>query len=78
MLHLAVAFYQHWCKNVGQNHFAEPNQDVLTCMDLLLLVVVTDMSSTVFIEPKPVLEFIHDLLHKDLTRSLTDSDRVKV
>jgi eukaryotic translation initiation factor 2C len=37
-----------------------------------------DMSSTVFIEPKPVLEFIQDLLHKDLTRSLTDSDRVKV
>jgi len=37
-----------------------------------------DMSSTVFIEPKPVLEFIHDLLHKDLTRSLTDSDRVKI
>jgi hypothetical protein len=49
-----------------------------SCMDLLLLVVLTDMSSTVFIEPKPVLEFIHDLLHKDLTRSLTDSDRVKV
>ncbi len=49
-----------------------------SCMVLLLLVVVTDMSSTVFIEPKPVLEFIHDLLHKDLTRSLTDSDRVKV
>lgn len=38
----------------------------------------TDMSSTAFIEPKTVMEFIGDLLNKELTRSLTDADRMKV
>jgi hypothetical protein len=36
------------------------------------------MSSTAFIEPKTVMEFIRDLLNKELTRSLTDADRMKV
>lgn len=37
-----------------------------------------DMSSTAFIEPKTVMEFIRDLLNKELTRSLTDADRMKI
>ncbi|CAK9204737.1 unnamed protein product [Sphagnum troendelagicum] len=37
-----------------------------------------DMSSTAFIEPKTVMEFIRDLLNKDLSRGLTDSDRNKI
>ncbi len=44
----------------------------------LLAWFVTDMSSTAFIEPKTVMEFIRDLLNKDLSRGLTDSDRNKV
>ncbi|CAK9201819.1 unnamed protein product [Sphagnum troendelagicum] len=37
-----------------------------------------DMSSTAFIEPKTVMEFIHDLLNKDLSRGLTNSDLLKI
>uniref|UniRef100_A0A7I4BGJ8 Argonaute family member n=1 Tax=Physcomitrium patens TaxID=3218 RepID=A0A7I4BGJ8_PHYPA len=37
-----------------------------------------DMSSTAFIEPKTVIEFVKDLLRKDLNRSLTDADRIKI
>lgn len=44
----------------------------------LLAWFFTDMSSTAFIEPKTVMEFIRDLLNKDLSRGLTDSDRNKV
>lgn len=39
---------------------------------------LSDMSSTAFIEPKTVMEFIRDLLNKELSRSLTDADRIKV
>jgi eukaryotic translation initiation factor 2C len=39
---------------------------------------VTDMSSTAFIEPKTVMEFIRDLLNKDISRGLTDADRIKI
>jgi eukaryotic translation initiation factor 2C len=39
---------------------------------------VADMSSTAFIEPKTVMEFIHDLLNKDLSRGLTNSDLLKI
>lgn len=38
-----------------------------------------DMSSTAFIEPLPVIEFVAQILGKDvLSRPLSDSDRVKV
>lgn len=40
---------------------------------------VADMSSTAFIEPLPVIEFVTQLLNRDVTsRPLSDSDRVKV
>lgn len=38
-----------------------------------------DMSSTAFIEPLPVIEFVSQLLNRDIQgRPLSDSDRVKV
>ncbi|XP_071715428.1 protein argonaute 1-like [Rutidosis leptorrhynchoides] len=38
-----------------------------------------DMSSTSFIEPLPVIEFVTQLLNRDVTaRPLSDSDRVKI
>lgn len=38
-----------------------------------------DMASAAFIEPLPVIEFVAQLLGKDvLSRQLSDSDRVKV
>lgn len=38
-----------------------------------------DMSSTAFIEPLPVIEFVSELLNRDIQgRPLSDSDRVKV
>ncbi|CAN5974280.1 unnamed protein product [Sphagnum jensenii] len=37
-----------------------------------------DMSSTAFIEPKTVMEFIRDLLNRDLSRGLSDADRIKI
>lgn len=38
-----------------------------------------DMASAAFIEPLPVIEFVVQLLGKDvLSRTLSDSDRVKV
>jgi len=44
----------------------------LTCCDV-------DMASAAFIEPLPVIEFVAQLLGKDiLSRPLSDSDRVKV
>jgi hypothetical protein len=36
------------------------------------------MSSTAFIEPKTVMEFIRDLLNRDISRGLSDADRIKV
>jgi hypothetical protein len=40
---------------------------------------VADMSSTAFIEPLPVIEFVTQLLNRDVTsRPLSDSDRIKV
>jgi hypothetical protein len=37
------------------------------------------MSSTAFIEPLPVIEFVAELLNRDISaRPLSDSDRVKV
>lgn len=40
---------------------------------------LTDMASAAFIEPLPVIEFVAQLLGKDvLSRPLSDSDRVKV
>lgn len=38
-----------------------------------------DMASAAFIEPLPVIEFVAQLLGKDvLSRTLSDADRVKV
>lgn len=40
---------------------------------------IIDMASAAFIEPLPVIEFVAQLLGKDvLSRTLSDSDRVKV
>jgi eukaryotic translation initiation factor 2C len=36
------------------------------------------MSSTAFIEPKTVMEFIRDLLNRDISRGLSDADRIKI
>lgn len=37
------------------------------------------MSSTAFIEPLPVIEFVQQLLNRDVSaRPLSDADRVKV
>ena len=41
--------------------------------------LLADMSSTAFIEPLPVIEFVAQLLCRDISvRPLSDSDRVKV
>lgn len=46
---------------------------------LMILSKFSDMSSTAFIEPLPVIEFVTQLLNRDVTsRPLSDSDRVKV
>ena len=37
-----------------------------------------EMSSTAFIEPLPVIDFVTQLLNRDMSRPLSDSDRVKV
>lgn len=37
-----------------------------------------DMSSTAFIEPLPVIEFVAQLLGKDVSKHLSDADRVKI
>ncbi|KAL9266760.1 argonaute 1-like protein, partial [Drosera capensis] len=37
-----------------------------------------DMSSTAFIQPMPVIEFVTELLNKDVSSRPTDADRVKV
>ena len=38
-----------------------------------------DMSSTAFIEPLPVIDFVNQLLNRDVSaRPLSDADRVKV
>jgi hypothetical protein len=43
------------------------------------LFIFADMSSTAFIEPLPVIEFVAQLLCRDISvRPLSDSDRVKV
>lgn len=43
------------------------------------ILAMLDMSSTAFIEPLPVIEFVSQLLNRDIQgRPLSDSDRVKV
>lgn len=37
-----------------------------------------DMSSTAFIEALPVVEFVSQLLNKDVSRHLSDADRIKI
>lgn len=44
-----------------------------------LYFVAADMSSTAFIEPLPVIDFVTQLLNRDVSsRPLSDADRVKV
>lgn len=55
--------------------------EILLCIDNVFccLYVDADMSSTAFIEPLPVIEFVTQLLCRDVSaRPLSDSDRVKV
>jgi hypothetical protein len=41
--------------------------------------IYVDMSSTAFIEPLPVIEFVTQLLNRDVSaRPVSDADRVKV
>lgn len=45
----------------------------------MFLLVAADMSSTAFIEPLPVIDFVTQLLNRDVSsRPLSDADRVKV
>lgn len=49
------------------------------CHLLIIFFCTLDMSTTAFIEPLPVVEFVTKLLPRDVTsRPLADSDRVKV
>lgn len=44
-----------------------------------MLLIIPDMSTTAFIEPLPVVEFVAKILDKDVhSRSLSEADRVKV
>lgn len=55
--------------------------DWLTCSltSISYILCFIDMSSAAFIEPLPVLEFVAQLLGKDvLSRPLSDADRIKV
>lgn len=46
---------------------------------LLTMICWLDMSSTAFIEPLPVVEFVAQVLGRDVSlRPLSDADRVKV
>lgn len=54
---------------------------MLVCSLLFMCYIsyIIDMSSAAFIEPLPVIEFVGQLLGKDvLSRPLSDSDRIKV
>ncbi|KAL5647749.1 hypothetical protein ACJX0J_042104, partial [Zea mays] len=49
----------------------------VNCLPRGILLLV-DMSSTAFIEPLPVIDFVAQLLNRDISvRPLSDSDRVK-
>jgi hypothetical protein len=44
-----------------------------------LFITISDMSSAAFIEPLPVIEFVAQILGKDvILRPLSDADRIKV
>ena len=46
---------------------------------IYMVFILADMSSTAFIEPLPVIDFVAQLLSRDISvRPLSDSDRVKV
>jgi hypothetical protein len=40
--------------------------------------VPLNISSTAFVEPKNVMEFIWDLMNKDISRGLSDVNEIKV
>lgn len=44
-----------------------------------MAMLTADMSSTAFIEPLPVIEFVAQILGKDvISRPLSDANRIKV
>lgn len=45
---------------------------------VLIFSLYVDLSSTAFIEPLPVVDFVTQLLKKDIRTRLYDADRVKV
>nr|CAB3487954.1 unnamed protein product [Digitaria exilis] len=64
---------------------ADAPQEALQVLDIVLRELPTaryspvDMSSTAFIEPLPVIDFVAQLLNRDISvRPLSDSDRVKI
>ena len=51
----------------------------VACIMICTLFIFADMSSTAFIEPLPVIEFVAQLLCKNISAGpLSNSDRVKV
>jgi eukaryotic translation initiation factor 2C len=57
----------------------DPSDCFLLCPELTVLVPVSDMSSTAFIEPLPVIDFVAQFLGKDvMSRRLSDANRIKV
>lgn len=62
-------------------NFEEKISSLLQLIDPYIYIYgcLVDMSSVAFIEPLPVIEFVAQLLGKDvLSRPLSDSNRVKV
>jgi hypothetical protein len=50
-----------------------------TVLDAYMMVLMPDMSSTAFIEALPVIEFVAQILGKDvMSRPLSDANRIKV
>lgn len=71
---------------VGQSYYSVKIEfrqlDMMVCVcdyNLMSCICRTDMSTTAFIEPLPVVEFVAQVLGKDVSsRPLSDADRVKV
>ena len=52
---------------------------IIVLRELFFITHLTDMACAAFIEALPVIEFVAQLLGKDvISRPLSDSDRVKV
>jgi hypothetical protein len=71
---IAVAYIH--CTLFSLNHIFG---STLTQLLTNLIFYSADMSSTAFIEPLPVIDFVTQLLNRDVSaRPLSDADRVKV